>query len=165
MKTSQNSEPDLLSIRRNAFWHLWKRRALLILALLILLVPLYGTFEPLFEFILFAVSLATLTYPIFFLPIRKVGRKIFPAVHEQRLAEMCAVLSTIFLLLVMLSPLLLLLWNASGEKQGIVDVVWSLVLGEESAKTPYSWEYQNRFVRFKQSFHAFLLMNQKHANL
>lgn len=134
MKTSQNSEPDLLSIRRNAFWHLWKRRALLILALLILLVPLYGTFEPLFEFILFAVSLATLTYPIFFLPIRKVGRKIFPAVHEQRLAEMCAVLSTIFLLLVMLSPLLLLLWNASGEKQGIVDVVWSLVLGEESAK-------------------------------
>ena len=33
-----------------------------------------------------------------------------------------------------LSPLLLLLWNASGEKQGIVDVVWSLVLGEESAK-------------------------------
>ena len=54
--------------------------------------------------------------------------------HEQRLAEICAVLSTLSLLLVLLSPLFLLLWDASGEKQGLLEVVWSLALGEESAK-------------------------------
>ena len=52
ISNSKKEEPDLLSIQRSAFWHLWKRRALLLIALLILLVPLYGTFEPLFEFIL-----------------------------------------------------------------------------------------------------------------
>ncbi len=126
--------PDLLSVKRNAFWHLWKRRALLLLALLILLVPLYGTFAPLFEFILFAVSLATLTYPIFFVPIQRLGKRIFQGIHEQRLSEVCAVLSTVCLLLVLISPLLLLLWNASGEKVGLLEIVWSLALGEESAK-------------------------------
>jgi len=130
----KKTEPDLLSLKRNAFWHLWKRRALLIIALLILLIPLYGTFEPLFEFMLFAVSLATLTYPIFFVPIRKLGRQLLPTANEQRLSELCAVLSTLSLLLVLLSPLFLLLWDASGEKQGMAEVVWSLALGEESAK-------------------------------
>ena len=134
---SQNSnleEPDLLSTKRSAFWHLWKRRALLLVALLILLVPLYGTFAPLFEFILFAVSLATLTFPIFFVPIKRYAGKIFPKIQPQRLSEVSAVLSTLSLLLVLLSPLFLLLWDASGEKQGVLDVVWSLALGEESAK-------------------------------
>ena len=56
-------EKDLLTVKRDAFWQLWKKRGLLVLALLLLLVPLYGTFSPLFEFILFAVSLAALTYP------------------------------------------------------------------------------------------------------
>lgn len=131
---SKEDEPDLLSTKRNAFWHLWKRRALLIIALLILLVPLYGTFEPLFEFILFAVSLSTLTFPIFFVPIKRFAKRIFPSIQDQRLSELCAVLSTLSLLLVLLSPLFLLLWDASGEKQGLIDVVWSLALGEESAK-------------------------------
>lgn len=52
----EKKEPDLLSLKRNAFWHLWKRRALLIIALLILLIPLYGTFEPL-------LSSCSLQYP------------------------------------------------------------------------------------------------------
>ena len=130
----KEDEPDLLSIKRSAFWHLWKRRALLLVALLILLVPLYGTFEPLLEFILFAVSLATLTFPIFFVPIRRYAKKLFPKMHHQRISEICAVLSTISLLFVLVSPLFLLLWNASGEKEGIIEVVWSLALGEDSAK-------------------------------
>ena len=57
---------DLLSLKRDAFWLLWKKRGLLVIALLLLIIPLYGTFLPLFEFILFAVSLAALTYPVFF---------------------------------------------------------------------------------------------------
>lgn len=92
---AKEDEPDLLSTKRNAFWHLWKRRALLIIALLILLVPLYGTFEPLFEFILFAVSLSTLTFPIFFVPIKRFAKRIFPSMQDQRLSELCAVLSTL----------------------------------------------------------------------
>lgn len=132
--SSETKEPDLLSMKRSAFWHLWKRRALLLIALLILLIPLYGTFEPLFEFILFAVSLATLTFPIFFVPIKRYAQNLFPGMQDQRLSEICAVLSTLSLLLVLLSPLFLLLWDASGEKEGLLEVVWSLALGEESAK-------------------------------
>jgi len=130
----EEEQPDMLSMKRSSFWQLWKRRALLLIALLILLVPLYGTFEPLFEFILFAVSLATLTFPIFFVPIKRFAQKLLPGMHDQRLSEVCAVLSTLSLLLVLLSPLFLLLWDASGEKEGLLEVVWSLALGEESAK-------------------------------
>src|SRR5210317_1712053 len=107
------SEPDLLSTKRNAFWHLWKRRTLLLIALLILLIPLYGTFEPLFEFILFAVSLATLTFPVFFIPIRRIASKFLYNLQEQRLSEICAVCSTLILLLFLSSPLILLLWDAA----------------------------------------------------
>ena len=110
-------DPDLLNTKRSAFWHLWKRRALLLIALLILLIPLYGTFEPLFEFILFAGSLATLTFPIFFVPIKRFTKTLLPRIPDQRLSEVCAVFSTITLLLVLLSPLFLLLWDASGEKR------------------------------------------------
>jgi len=131
---SDENPPDLLSIKRNAFWQIWKRRALLLVALLILLVPLYGTFEPLFEFILFAVSLAALTFPIFFVPIRRLVHNILPKLDEQRISEICAVLSTLTLLLVLTSPLILLLWDAAGEKVGLIEVLWSLALGEESGK-------------------------------
>ena len=131
---SDENPPDLLSIKRNAFWQIWKRRALLLVALLILLVPLYGTFEPLFEFILFAVSLAALTFPIFFVPIRRLVHNIFPKLDEQRISEICAVLSTLTLLLVLTSPLIILLWDAAGEKVGLIEVLWSLALGEESGK-------------------------------
>ena len=71
MEDSQNNgaQKDLLTIKREAFWQLWRKRGLLVVALLLLIIPLYGTFSPLFEFILFAVSLAALTYPIFYRPI------------------------------------------------------------------------------------------------
>ena len=41
-ETSEKAEfsGDLLTIKRNAFWHLWKRRGLLLLALIFVLIPL-----------------------------------------------------------------------------------------------------------------------------
>ena len=132
-----DSDPeDLLSNKRKAFWQIWRRRTLLILALLLLLIPLYGTFRPLFEFILFAVSLAALTYPVFFRPIERLGRIILPRLQEQRRAELCAVLSTLTLLLVLLSPFLLLLLQASGSgsAQGITETIWSLAMGKEEGR-------------------------------
>ena len=152
---TDNNGPDLLSTKRSMFWHLWKRRALLLVALLILLVPLYGTFAPLFEFILFAVSLATLTFPIFFVPIKRFAGKLFPGMQPQRLAEICAVLSTLSLLLVLLSPLFLLLWDASGEKQGLLEVAWSLAMGEESGKNTLLRGCLNKSVRSRLSFHVY----------
>lgn len=121
---------DLLSRKRKDFWNLWKRRSLLIVALLLLLIPLYGTFSPLFEFILFAVSLAALTYPVFFRPIDKLGQRIMPRFPDQRRSELCAVLSTLLLLAVILSPIFLLLWEASDARRGVLDMIWSLALGQ-----------------------------------
>ena len=61
--------------------------------------------------------------------------KVFLKIQPQRLSEVSAVLSTLSLLLVLLSLFFLLLWDASGEKQGgLIEMVWSLALGEESAK-------------------------------
>jgi predicted PurR-regulated permease PerM len=127
-------EKDLLSIRRDAFWQLWKKRGLLVLALLLLIIPLYGTFSPLFEFILFAVSLAALTYPVFFRPIESLGKKILPSLDPRRRSELCAVLATVSLLLVILSPFLLVIWEASNPRQGMVDTIISLALGEERGR-------------------------------
>ena len=127
---SFGDQEDLLTTKRKDFWHLWKRRGLLIIALLFLLIPLYGTFSPLFEFILFAVSLAALTYPIFFRPIDKLGKAIFPSFSDQRRSEICAVLSTLLLLMVILSPIFLLLWEASDSRRGVLDMMWSIALGE-----------------------------------
>ena len=127
---SLNNSSDLLSSKRKDFWNLWKRRGLLIIALLVLLIPLYGTFSPLFEFILFAVSLAALTYPVFFRPIDKLGKRVFPGFAEQRRSEVCAVLSTLLLLLVILSPIFLLLVEASDSRRSVLDMVWSIALGE-----------------------------------
>lgn len=127
-------EKDLLAIRRDAFWQLWKKRGLLLLALLLLIIPLYGTFSPLFEFILFAVSLAALTYPVFFRPIENLGRKILPSLDSRRRSELCAVLATVSLLLVILSPFLLVIWEASNPRQGVVDTIISLALGEERGR-------------------------------
>ena len=128
-KTSE----DLLSMKRNDFWQLWRRRSLIILALLILIVPLYGTFRPLFEFILFAVSLAALTYPVFYRPIERLGRRYLPKFQERRRSELCAVLSTVLLLLVLLSPFVLLLLQG-GAGEGISETVWSLAMGEEKGR-------------------------------
>ncbi|SVE27654.1 uncharacterized protein METZ01_LOCUS480508, partial [marine metagenome] len=52
---------DELAAKRRQFWHAWRRRGFVAVAFLLVLVPLYGTFRPLFEFLLFAVSLAALT--------------------------------------------------------------------------------------------------------
>ena len=134
----ESEEPEntdnLLTGKRNAFWRLWRRRTFLILALLLLLIPLYGTFQPLFEFILFAVSLAALTYPIFYLPIECLGRKFLPRLRKQRRSELCAVTATLLLLLVLFSPFVLLLFQASGSIQDITRTVWSLALGEEEGR-------------------------------
>jgi len=134
----ESEEPEktdnLLTGKRNAFWRLWRRRTFLILALLLLLVPLYGTFQPLFEFILFAVSLAALTYPIFYLPIERLGRKFLPRLRKQRRSELCAVTATLLLLLVLFSPFVLLLFQASGSIHDITRTVWSLALGEEEGR-------------------------------
>jgi len=136
MEDSQNSgaQKDLLTIKREAFWQLWKKRGLLVVALLLLIIPLYGTFSPLFEFILFAVSLAALTYPVFFRPIESLGIKFFPALDTRRRSELCAVLATVSLLLVILSPFLLVIWESSGPRQGMSETIISLALGEEEGR-------------------------------
>ena len=134
--TSEKSEfsGDLLSMKRNAFWHLWKRRGLLLVALIFVLIPLWGTFEPLFEFILFAISLAALTYPVFYRPISRVMRRFLPKFPPNRLSELSAVLSTLTLVLFMLSPILLLLMEATNSPQGFGNMVVSLALGEEEGR-------------------------------
>ena len=135
-KDSENpdNEGDLFSLKRNAFWHLWKRRALLIVALIFVLIPLLGTFEPLFEFILFAISLAALTYPVFYRPINRLMQRVFPKFPRNRLSEFSAILSTLILVLFMLSPILLLLVEATRSTQGFGNMVVSLALGEDEGK-------------------------------
>ena len=135
MPDSEDPNTDkLLDGRRDAFWRIWRRRTFLVLVLLILLIPLYGTFRPLFEFILFAFSLAALTYPIFFMPIERIGRKLLPRLHGQRRSELCAVAATLVLLVVLFSPFVLLLFQGSGNLNEISRIVWSLALGEEAGR-------------------------------
>ena len=125
---------DLLSFRRNAFWHLWKRRGLLLVALIFVLIPLWGTFVPLFEFILFAISLAALTYPVFYRPIYRLVQKVGSNLPSNRLSEFSAILSTLTLVLFMLSPILLLLVEASKSPQSFGNMVVSLALGEDEGR-------------------------------
>lgn len=125
---------DLLSLKRNAFWHLWKRRGLLLVALIFVLIPLWGTFEPLFEFILFAISLAALTYPIFYRPIYRLVQRVGSNLPSNRLSEFSAILSTLTLVLFMLSPILLLLVEASKSPQSFGNMVVSLALGEDEGR-------------------------------
>tara|TARA_B100002019_G_scaffold143367_1_gene123581 strand:+ start:1734 stop:2897 length:1164 start_codon:yes stop_codon:yes gene_type:complete len=133
-KNSNDISDDLLAIKRGEFWHIWKKRGLLLIALLILIIPLYGTFSPLFEFILFAVSLAALTYPVFFRPIEYYIKKLLPNFDVRRRSEICAVVATISLLLVIVSPFLLIIWEASNPRQSMVDTVVSIALGEEKGR-------------------------------
>ena len=129
-----SEDKDELSTQREIFWMNWKRRGFLILALLLLLVPLFLTFQPLFEFILFAISLAVLTYPIFFRPISTLLSKIFQGMKPSRLSEISAVLATLSLLLVLMSPLLLVLFDASDKAGGILEITWSIALGEDEGR-------------------------------
>ena len=135
-KDHSNSENgmDLLSLKRNAFWHLWKRRGLLLVALIFVLIPLWGTFKPLFEFILFAISLAALTYPVFYRPIYRLIQKVGSKLPSNRLSEFSAILSTLTLVLFMLSPILLLLVEASKTPQSFGNMVVSLALGEDEGR-------------------------------
>jgi predicted PurR-regulated permease PerM len=125
---------DLLSLKRNAFWHLWKRRGLLLVALIFVLIPLWGTFKPLFEFILFAISLAALTYPVFYRPIYRLIQKVGSKLPSNRLSEFSAILSTLTLVFFMLSPILLLLVEASKTPQSFGNMVVSLALGEDEGR-------------------------------
>ena len=125
---------DLLSLKRNAFWHLWKRRGLLLVALIFVLIPLWGTFAPLFEFILFAISLAALTYPVFYRPIYRLVQEVGSNFPSNRLSEFSAILSTLTLVLFMLSPILLLLVEASKSPQSFGNMVVSLALGEDEGR-------------------------------
>ena len=125
---------DLLSLKRNAFWHLWKRRGLLLVALIFVLIPLWGTFAPLFEFILFAIYLAALTYPIFYRPIYRLVQRVGSNLPSNRLSEFSAILSTLTLVLFMLSPILLLLVEASKSPQSFGNMVVSLALGEDEGR-------------------------------
>jgi predicted PurR-regulated permease PerM len=125
---------DLLALKRNAFWHLWKRRGLLLVALIFVLIPLWGTFKPLFEFILFAISLAALTYPVFYRPIYRLVQKVGSKLPSNRLSEFSAILSTLTLVFFMLSPILLLLVEASKTPQSFGNMVVSLALGEDEGR-------------------------------
>ena len=159
---SAEDSSDLLSSKRKSFWFLWKRRALLILALLILLVPLYGTFLPLFEFILFAVSLAALTYPIFYRPVARIGSRILPRISDRKRAEICAVFSTLLLLLFLSSPILLLLFEASDTRRGVVDLILSLAIGEEEGRV-FLLESVAQRVREIQSIYPRLPISEEKA--
>ena len=121
-------------------------------ALLLLLFPLYGTFSPLFEFILFAVSLAALTYPVFFRPIEHLGKKFLPKMDYRRRSELCAVLATLSLLLIILSPFLLIIWEASNPRQGIVDTLISLALGEEQGRDALLSSISNRIKEIQEIY-------------
>ena len=96
--------------------------------------PFWGTFEPLFEFILFAISLAALTYPVFYRPILRVMKRFLPKFPPNRLSELSAIFSTLTLVLFMLSPILLLLMEATKSPQGFGNMVVSLALGEEEGR-------------------------------
>ena len=76
----------------------------------------------------FLLYLWPLTHPIFFRPIDQLGQTLFPRFPDQRRSEVCAVLSTLILLMVIISPIFLLLWEASDARRGVLDMVWSIAL-------------------------------------
>ena len=108
-----SASEDLLSDKRKVFWKIWKRRTLLIFAILVLLVPLYGTFRPLFEFILFAVSLAALTYPVFFGQLSVWVQSCFHACMNKGVLSLRGLFHPDFVV-GFAFPFLLLLLQASG---------------------------------------------------
>ncbi len=75
---------DKLAAKRHQFWHAWRRRGFVFAAFLLVLVPLYGTFRPLFEFLIFTASLAALTYPVLFKPIENLGKRLAPSFLPER---------------------------------------------------------------------------------
>ena len=105
-----------------------------LLPLFSFLSPLWGTFEPLFEFILFAISLAALTYPVFYRPISRGMKRVLPRFPPNRLSELSAVLSTLTLVLLMLSPIFLLLMEATKSPQGFGNMLVSLAIGEDEGR-------------------------------
>ena len=80
-------DPKDLVAKRHQFWLVWRRQAFVGGVLLLVLVPLYGVFRPLFEFLLFACSLAALTHPVLFHPVAKLGDQLVPGMSKDRRSE------------------------------------------------------------------------------
>ena len=78
--------------------------------------------------------MSALTYPVFYRPVDGFSKNLFPNLGEQRRSEISAVISTLLLLAFILSPILLLIFEASDAKRGTFDIILSLGLGEESGK-------------------------------
>ncbi len=133
MDESEETEGGLAA-KRHQFWHVWRRRGFIVVAFMLVLVPLYGTFKPLFDFLLFAVSLAALTYPILFRPVEKLGRRLAPNLSPKRCSELCAVFATGFLLLIFLLPLFVVVYGGSDSPEELVDVMLGLLVGDAGAR-------------------------------
>ena len=118
-------------MKRNAFGHLWKRRGALSSCSYFRSysfgVPLSlcsNLFSSRFHWL-------PLAYPVFYRPISRGMRRVLPRFPPNRLSELSAVLSTLTLVLFMLSPILLLLMEATKSPQGFGNMVISLALGED----------------------------------
>ena len=61
-------------------------------------------------------------------------RRVLPKFPPNRLSELSAILSTLTLVLFMLSPILLLLMEATKSPQGFGNMVVSLALGEDEGR-------------------------------
>ena len=125
---------DELAAKRRQFWHAWRRRGFVAVAFLLILVPLYGTFRPLFEFLLFAVSLAALTYPVLFRPVEKFGCRLAPSASPQRRSEVCAVAATGLLLLLFLLPFAVVIFGGSDSAEDLGGAVLALLVGDTAGR-------------------------------
>ena len=129
----QNSM-DELAAKRHQFWHAWRRRGFVVAAFLLVLVPLYGTFRPLFEFLIFAASLAALTYPVLFKPIENLGKRLVPSFLPERRSEICAVIATGLLLLLLLLPFVVVVYGGSDSNENIGEAVLALLVGDAAGR-------------------------------
>ncbi len=131
----EGEEPDdELAAKRRQFWWAWRRRGFVAAALVLVLVPLYGTFRPLFDFLLFAVSLAALTYPVLFRPVERLGRRLAPNVSERRRSEVCAVASTGLLVLLLLCPFVIVAYGGSDSAEEVEGALSALLVGDEAGR-------------------------------
>ena len=103
-------------------------------ALVLVFVPLYETFRPLFDFLLFAVSLAALTYPVLFLPVERFGRRLAPKVSDQRRTEVCAVAATALLVLLLLAPFVIVAYGGSESAEEVEGTLTALLVGDEAGR-------------------------------
>ena len=129
----QNSM-DELAAKRHQFWHAWRRRGFVLAAFLLVLVPLYGTFRPLFEFLIFAASLAALTYPVLFKPIENVAKRLVPDFLPERRSEICAVIATGLLLVLLLLPFVVIVYGGSSSDEDLGGALVALLMGDSAGR-------------------------------